>query len=76
MILYHGTNMDLANKMTTQQQTDYLIAHIVDEMTQYLMADFNLDIAAALNVIYNSNIFAMLQDTDNDLYIQSLLSSS
>lgn len=60
-----------ANKMTKQQQTDYLIAHIIDEMTQYLMIDFKLDIVSALNVIYNSNVFVMVQDTKNELYIQS-----
>ena len=57
--------------MMIQQQTDYLIAHIVDKMTQYLMADFNLDAISALDVIYNSKVYDFVQDKENELYIQS-----
>lgn len=57
--------------MMTQQRTEYLVAHIVDKMTQYLMADFNLDVISALNVIYNSKVYDLVQDQENELYVQS-----
>lgn len=57
--------------MTKQQQTDFLIAHIIDKMTQYLIEDFKLDIPMALNLIYNSKIYELLLDKKNGLYIQS-----
>lgn len=57
--------------ITEQQQADYLIAHIIDEITQYLATDFNLDVVSALNVIYNSNVYNLIQEKDNELYIQS-----
>lgn len=57
--------------MMTQQRTEYLVAYIVDKMTQYLMADFNLDAISALNVIYNSKVYDLVQDKENELYVQS-----
>lgn len=57
--------------VTKQQQDDYLIAYIVDQMTQFLVADFKLDVVSALNVIYNSKVYDLVQDKDNELYIQS-----
>ena len=40
-------------------------------MTQFLVEDFNLDIASALDVIYDSQLYAKLQDKDTELYVQS-----
>lgn len=57
--------------VTNKQQTDFLIAHIVDEMTHYLLEDFEVDVVHALNVIYNSEVYELLQDKQNELYIQS-----
>ncbi len=57
--------------MTKQQQTDFLIAHIIDKMTQYLIEDFKLDIPMALNLIYNSKVYEILLDKKNSLYIQN-----
>ena len=38
----------------TQAQTNFIIDHIVDKMTLFLIQDFSLSIPEALNVIYNS----------------------
>ncbi len=54
-----------------QQRTNYLIANIVDKMTQYMVTDFNLDITTSLNFIYNSKVYELVQDKENELYIQS-----
>lgn len=57
--------------MTREQQANFLIAHSIDEMTRYLIEDFKLDVVSALNVIYSSKVYELLQDKDNELYIQS-----
>ena len=54
----------------TQNQQEYLISHIVDKMANYLIEDFHLDIPSALNVIYTSDTYRILSDTENDLYSQ------
>lgn len=60
MILYHGTNVDFD-----------IIDHIVDKMTIFLIQDFCLSIPEALNVIYNSETYRLINDKDNGLYTQS-----
>ena len=57
--------------MTSQKQQEFLVAHIVDKMADYLVADFHLDIPSALNVIYTSDTYRILSDAENDLYSQS-----
>lgn len=57
--------------MIKDKEIDHLIASIVDKMTQYLMEDFKLDIISALNVIYNSKVYEVIQDKNNELYVQS-----
>ncbi len=57
--------------MDEQQKVGYLIAFTVDKMTQYLMVDFHLDIVTALNFIYNSKVYELLLDRQNELYVQS-----
>lgn len=52
-------------------QNSFLISHIVDKMADYLIEDFHLDIPFTLNVIYTSDTYRMLSDTENDLYSQS-----
>lgn len=57
--------------MTKQQIKDYLVARTVDEMTGYLMEDFHLELADALDVIYNSDTYQKLEDGETGLYEQS-----
>lgn len=52
-------------------QQDYLISHIVDKITGFLIADFQLDIPSALNIVYTSDTFRALSDKETDLYSQS-----
>ncbi len=49
----------------------FLIDYNIDQMTQFLIEDFNLDIASALDMIYDSELYSKLQNADNELYIQS-----
>ncbi len=57
--------------MTTEQQSTFLINHIVDQMSLFLTEDFNMDIPSALNVVYNSKTFSFLQDKNTGLYVES-----
>ena len=57
--------------MTAQVQRDFLISHIVDRLTEYLMLDNSIDIAEALKIIYQSKVYQQLQDEDGGLYSQS-----
>lgn len=52
-------------------QQDYLISHIVDKITGFLIEDFQLDIPSALNIVYTSDTFRVLSDKETDLYSQS-----
>lgn len=57
--------------MTTQEQKDFLVNHIVDQLTEYLVTDNTLELADALKIVYQSKTFQRLQDMDGSLYIQS-----
>lgn len=57
--------------MMTPIQQDYLISHIVDKITGFLIEDFQLDIPSALNIVYTSDTFRALSDKETDLYSQS-----
>ena len=55
----------------TAQIRYFLINHIVDRLTEYLVLDNNIDITAALKIVYESKIYQQLQDIEGGLYTQS-----
>ncbi len=57
--------------MTVQVKRDFLIANIVDRLTEYLIEDNNMDLDDALKIVYRSNIYQQLLNIDGELYIQS-----
>ena len=57
--------------MSQQQQQDFLIAYTVDRMTEFLIEDYQMPIASALQFIYNSDTYQKLTQTDNGRYGQS-----
>lgn len=57
--------------MTTSAQKDFLISHIVDKLTEFLLLDNDMELADALNVVYHSRVYQLLQDEDSFLYAQS-----
>ena len=57
--------------MTTQVQKDFLVNHIVDRLTEFLVMDNNLELADALKIVYQSKTYQRIQDVDGSLYIQS-----
>lgn len=56
---------------THSQIADYLTDIIISEMTQYLMDDFGYSMMAALDVIYTSDVIKLLQQEEDELYVQS-----
>ena len=57
--------------MTAQVKRDFLIAYIVDRLTEYLIEDNNIGLDDALKLIYRSNVYQKLLDVEGELYIQS-----
>lgn len=57
--------------MTAQVQRDFLVNYIVDKLTEYLVADNNMELADALKTVYQSKVYQLLQDGEGGLYTQS-----
>ena len=57
--------------MTAQVQRDFLVSHIVDRLTEYLVIDHDMEITDALKIVYQSKTYQQLQDEDGGRYAQS-----
>lgn len=57
--------------MITPNQRDFLINRIVDQLTEFVMVDFDLTLSLALKKVYQSKVYHLLQVDDTDLYTQS-----
>ena len=57
--------------MTTQAQKDFLINRTIDQMTVFLMEDYGLELPAALELVYNSQLYEKIIDLETGLYYQS-----
>lgn len=55
--------------MTPKQE--FLVEGIVGDMAKWLMEDRNLSLQAALNLIYNSKTFELLQNPSSGLCTES-----
>lgn len=57
--------------MTEQVKKNYLVSHIVDRLTEYLILDRDIPLVDALKIVYQSKTYQLLQDEVGDLYSQS-----
>ncbi|MCR5077611.1 MAG: hypothetical protein K6A82_06200 [Prevotella sp.] len=57
--------------MTKQEIFNYLVNSSIDQMTTFLIEDFHLDVASAMNIIYSSKTLELLQNKRTGLYEQS-----
>ncbi|NLD21126.1 MAG: hypothetical protein GX664_01355 [Bacteroidales bacterium] len=57
--------------MTKQRQSDYLISHIVDKLTLFLINDTGVKLSEALHTLYTSKTYERLTDLDTGLYSES-----
>lgn len=56
-----------------KKQIDFIINCDVEEIVSYLQEDYGMKILDAFDMVYNSNIYKKLIDTETGLYIQSPL---
>lgn len=54
-----------------KQMADFLIDHVISEMTQYLMEDYGYTLEKALDIVYGSKTVELLQIEEGELYVQS-----
>lgn len=56
---------------THHQIAELLTDHIISEMTQYLMEDYDYSLVKALDAVYTSQTIELLQKEEAELYVQS-----
>lgn len=50
---------------------DFLINRIIDQLTEFVVIDYNIGLSSALNIVYQSNVYQLLIDDEGYLYSQS-----
>lgn len=59
------------NQPTHHQIATYLTDYALSELVRYVMEDTNCTIEQAMEIVYNSPLIPLLQDEENELYVQS-----
>lgn len=59
------------NQPTHHKIATYLTDHALSELVRYVMEDTGCSIEQAMEKVYNSPLMELLQDEDNELYVQS-----
>ena len=57
--------------MITTAQRNFLVNHVVDQLMESVIKDNGYDLTSALNTVYNSKVYRLLQDSEGELYTQS-----
>ena len=57
--------------MITTAQRNFLVNYAVDQLTESVIKDNGYDLTSALNTVYNSKVYRLLQDSEGELYTQS-----
>jgi len=57
--------------MSENQIQEFLINRIVDQMTTFLIEDEGIGISEALDKVYSSHVYDLLQIKEGDLFSQS-----
>jgi hypothetical protein len=57
--------------MSEDTLKQFLVSYIVDKLTGYLMEDRHVTLEQALDLIYSSRIYDLLQDKEADLTADS-----
>ena len=52
-------------------ETRFLINSLVEQLTLMVIEEYNLSIPQALELVYNSQLYEKIIDTDSGLYYQS-----
>ena len=57
--------------MIQQNQIDFLINRIVDQLTEFIVTDYNIELSYALKIVYQSKVYQLLIEDEGFLYSQS-----
>lgn len=61
----------MTRELTHSEIAGILVENILTELTQYLMADYGYTLEQSLDCVYNSQLLPLLQQEDDELYVQS-----
>lgn len=61
----------MTRELTHSEIAEILVENILTELTQYLMADYGYTLEQSLDCVYNSRLLPLLQQEDDELYVQS-----
>ena len=61
----------MKKELTHHDRAEFIITHIISELTSYLMEDKGCSVTEAMDIVYSSNLLRLLQKEDEELYIQS-----
>lgn len=59
------------NQPSHHQIATYLTNYVLSELVKYVIEDTGCSVEEAMNQVYNSSLMDVLQDEDNELYVQS-----
>lgn len=57
--------------MSEETRTQFLVNYAIDKLTAFLMEDRDISLEQALDIIYTSRVFELLQDRAADLTADS-----
>ena len=61
----------MTRELTHTEIAEILIENILTELTQYLITDYGYTLEQSLDCVYSSNLLSLLQQEDDELYVQS-----
>lgn len=57
--------------MSDENRRNFLVNYAVDQLTAFLMEDLQIKLGSALEIIYSSRIYDLLQDRSTGLITES-----
>ena len=57
--------------MIPQNQKDYLVNRIIDQLTEFIVQDYDMALSEALKIVYQSEVYRYLTDSEGYLHSQS-----
>jgi len=61
----------MKRELTHSEIAEILVENILTELTQYVMADYGYSLEQALDCVYTSHLLNLLQQEEDELYVQS-----
>lgn len=61
----------MKKELSHHDKAEFIISHIISELTKYLMEEKGCSMTEAMDIVYSSNLLKMLQQEEDELYVQS-----